>query len=223
MISPPPASNGLTLSGINKSFGREHVLRDLQLQLPVGALTLLLGQNGSGKSTMLRIAAGLSRPDGGTVSRGKHIAYVGHQSMLYGALTVRENLELAARLLRCSPDINSYLESWSIEGFQGKPVAELSKGQQARVAVARSLIHAPSLVLLDEPTAALDEASTCLLIEKLKGLSAAILVATHDVARLESHAKRAVILSGGSIAFDSERQESGGTKAVIQQYREINR
>lgn len=229
MTSPSQKNSaaGLCLREVSKSFGRERVLHNLDLDVRYGETTLLLGQNGSGKSTLLRISAGLSRADSGTIDRPKTIGYVGHQSLLYSALTVRENLLLAAELLRCEVDIDSYSAAWGISPFQGKPVFELSKGQHARVALARALIHAPDVVLLDEPTSALDEESTRLVFERLNALGTqaeapAVLIATHDVARLEQYAQRAVILSAGAVAFDSAK-EGGAVKSVIGLYRELNR
>ncbi|MBN8548669.1 MAG: ABC transporter ATP-binding protein [Deltaproteobacteria bacterium] len=217
------STRGLTMRGVHKSFGREQVLHDLSLDLRPAELTLLLGQNGSGKSTLLRIAAGLSRADQGHVERAERVGYVGHQSLMYAALTVRENLRLAAELAGVGADIDAALQEWNLLSCADKCLSQLSKGQQSRAALARAFLHDPSLLLLDEPTSALDEASTILLIEKLKASSAAILLATHDVARLESHAKRALVLTEGRISIDSAAGDQTTLETVVQRYREINR
>lgn len=227
-MSSPSHNNNLSrlsLRGISKKFGREHVLHNLDLEVQGGMLTLLLGQNGSGKSTLLRIAAELTRADRGTVESSTR-GFLGHQSFLYGSLSVRENVELAAKLKRVSPDMDSYLASWELTDIADKSVHALSKGQHAKAALARVFLDSPKVLLLDEPTSSLDEAATNLLIKKLEALrgeqSSAILVATHDVARLESHAQRAIVLSKGAVAADSA---SGGLslRSVVEQYRGLNR
>jgi ABC-type multidrug transport system ATPase subunit len=233
-LSAEEKKPGLSLRDVSKQYGRERILKSLSFDLFPGQLTLLLGQNGAGKSTLLRIAAGLSRADTGVVEYGGDerrptIGYIGHQNLLYSALTVKENLALAAKLGKRDADISSELQYWDLDGCGDRAVSDLSKGQQFRAGLSRALLHRPKLILLDEPTAALDDSSVKLLFEKLKLLisadvAPAVLIATHDVARLENYARRVIVLADGAMSADSlQRNGTSDVRAAVDQYRKINR
>lgn len=221
------------MRGIGKRFGQTKVLDGLDCVLNPGQCTLLLGHNGSGKSTLLRICAGLLRADSGgaspslPVSEGA-IAYLGHRNMLYSALTVEENLELALRLRGLNVELGSLLQQWNLERERGQTVATLSKGQQTRAALARVLLDNPRYIFLDEPTAALDERSVEALVSDLKSRTsgsnpAVVVIATHDIRRLEPLAQRVIVLFRGKIEHDSLGQGEHAVAQAVARYQELNR
>jgi ABC-type multidrug transport system ATPase subunit len=232
---PLSATPLFQLRELRKSYGSQSVLKSLDLDFFGGDFVLLLGANGSGKSTLLRICAGLIRPDGGRIEGDiGQIAHAGHALFLYAGLTVRENLDLASKLLgRPSENLDEYLTEWSMLSHAGKKISELSKGLQYRTSICRALLGGAAFTFLDEPTSSLDEASNTLLLEKLRARAernpdSFTVIATHDLARLKSSANRVVVLQDGQVAFDSRRKEEAlsraeAIEAAINFYLEINR
>src|ERR1700730_15462144 len=156
---------------LTKTFGVTPVLREVGIQIHEGRCALLIGGNGSGKSTLLRILAGLSQPTSGEAmvfgenSRNldaagrRRIGMLTHQSWLYPNLTARENLEFYAELygLADQNDLATKLiESVRLGASTNDRVREFSRGMEQRLSIARAMMTAPDLLLLDEPFAALD-------------------------------------------------------------------
>ena len=180
---------------LGRSFGEKRVLRDLDLEVRERELLLVTGPNGSGKSTLLALCAGLLAPTAGelevAVDRGR-IGYLAHEPLVYRELTALENLELYGRLYRVPERrerIGMLLERFDLWESRRSPVASFSRGMQQRLALCRTLLHEPALLLLDEPFAGLDEAGAELLDAELAALAGrrTLLVATHEpdrVARL---------------------------------------
>lgn len=220
----------LEVRDVTKTFGAQQVLKRLSLSCAPGEKILLVGANGAGKSTLLRIMAGLSRPDSGQVSYDScKIGLLSHHLFLYGRLSVRENLKLFGTVGGTS-DIDEISERLELSKVLGRPVAELSKGMQARVGIARTFIASPGLVLLDEPTSNLDEKGTTILLGEIERGRAATngkmtcIIATHDLHRLSSVATRVVVLNNGVVAADSGPHASQEIVAqTLDRYREVNR
>lgn len=220
----------LEVRDVTKTFGSLSVLKRLSLSCDAGEVTLLVGANGAGKSTLLRVIAGLARPDTGSVARqARTIGFLSHHLFLYGRLSVRENLKLFASV-QGGNDVDGLIDRLELSKVLDRPVAELSKGMQARVGIARAFIAQPDLVLLDEPTSNLDEKGTALLISEIKrrldesGWRATILIATHDLHRVASVASRVVVLADGGVAADSGANATAEQVAhVLDRYREVNR
>lgn len=220
----------LEVKDVTKTFGSLSVLKRLSLSCGSGEVVLLVGANGAGKSTLLRAIAGLSRPDSGSVTRDTtRIGFLSHHLFLYGRLSVRENIKLFASVQGASEwsDVVSRLE---LSKVVDRPLAELSKGMQARVGIARAFLGSPELILLDEPTSNLDEKGTSLLlgeIERRRSESNArstFLIATHDLHRIASIATRVVVLADGNVVADSGAGASRETIShVLDRYREVNR
>ena len=183
----------ITATGLEKRFGEKEVLRGLDVELPRGGFLLVTGRNGSGKSTLLRLFAGLLAPTGGALAVAadrRQIGYLGHEPLVYRQLTALENLELYGRLYRVPERrerIGMLLERYGLWEARHERVAAYSRGMQQRLALCRTLLHDPELVLLDEPYSGLDREGTALLDAELEQLAAArtLAVSSHQPERIE--------------------------------------
>lgn len=201
--------------GLVKMFGPTRALAGVDLELSAGTVTVIEGANGAGKSTLLEILSLLSRPTRGSLSFGKWDAWreramlratlgvLAHAAMLYPELTGRENLELFARMYGVPERrIDELAERFETTAFWHRPARTYSRGQLQRVALARALLHAPRLVLLDEPSTGLDVRSTERLIEAVSAertRGAIVVLITHDLALTERLADRRVRLARGRV------------------------
>ena len=174
--------------GLGRSFGAKNVLRDLDLDVAERDFLLVTGPNGSGKSTLLALCAGLLVPTSGEldvrVERGR-IGYLAHEPLVYRELSALENLDLYGRLYRVPERrerIGMLLERYGLWEARHERVATFSRGMQQRLALCRTLLHEPDLLLLDEPYAGLDEEGVALLDGELEVLAGTrtLLLATHD-------------------------------------------
>jgi heme exporter protein A len=190
---------GLEVERVHVWRGDRHVLKGVSLRLGSGELLHIAGQNGTGKTTLLRVVCGLLRPEQGTVSwLGRSIlsvreqyqaalAYASHEPALKGDLTALENLRFAVGLKRrVTPlELNASLERAGVAGCADLPARVLSAGQRRRVAMARVLAMRASLWLLDEPFTNLDAAGTLLmsglLQAHIEGGGSALVVAHHPL------------------------------------------
>lgn len=200
---PVPGGPVAGLAAVAKAYGDRVVLRDLTLQVDPGRLHVVRGRSGSGKSTLLRVLLGLERPDAGAVRlagedlggldraglarvRRGAAAVVAQDVHLAETVDVRTNLELARVVRGLPPDdaaAHRLLDDLGLLALAGREVRLLSGGERQRTAVARALVTAPRLVVLDEPTSQLDESAAELLATVLRAAAAAgaaVLVASHD-------------------------------------------
>lgn len=209
------ASEGVVLTQVSKSFGPVRALASVTASFPPAVVTAVLGANGSGKSTLLAIVGTLARPTSGKVSHGAigksaqeiraRLGWLGHDSLCYADLTGRENLELAARLYGVDPTsaVAEAVQRFELTAFLGRPFRTYSRGQRQRVALARALIHAPRLLLLDEPTTGLDAAGCARLTAVVREEAAKgsiVLVVTHDEGFAAEVASRTIRLERGRVA-----------------------
>jgi len=215
---PATGEPAISLRDLCREYDERPVLRDVSLDLPAGATLAVIGANGAGKSTLLRIVATLLRPSAGAVEvlgaalpreawkvRGR-LGYLGHEPLLYRELSVRENLELNARLHRVDdPDarIATLLERAGIAHRTDELVRNLSAGMLQRAAICRALVHAPELLLLDEPRSHLDLGAAGI-VDELLGPAAGRtrVVVTHEIDSGLGEADAVLALrADGSVAY----------------------
>jgi heme exporter protein A len=207
----------LTLSNVSRHFGRRRALSRVSFSCAAGDIFGLLGPNGAGKSTLLSIVATLLRPSSGDVRYGARsvqdcgaavrarVGLLGHEPQLYPELTAAENLRFFARLYGL-PDVDARIRQAlgqaALADRADDPVSGFSRGLRQRLALERALLHAPRLLLLDEPFTGLDQASAAALLARLRVLAAGggmIVIATHDLDLAEGLLTRSVILKDGRV------------------------
>jgi ABC-type multidrug transport system ATPase subunit len=216
----------LTADDVSRHFGRRKALSRISFQTRRGSILGLLGPNGAGKSTMIAVLATLLRPSGGAIRYGTHaakstgsglrarIGILGHDLFLYPELTARENLAFFAGLYGARDAQAAADRALARAGLADRahdPISSFSRGMRQRVALERSLIHAPRLVLLDEPFTGLDDASTAALVARLRGLrdeGAIVILATHDLDLADGLLDEALFLRDGRMLDTVARPEA---------------
>lgn len=173
----------MTLNHVSIAFDGRTVLNDFSLTLTPGSVTCLMGRSGSGKTTALRLMLGHLKPDSGSVSGfdGLRTGVVFQEDRLIEHMSARENVYLVTGSGVSAQKIDRALEELGLDE-PGKPVSKLSGGQRRRVAIARAVLFAPRLLLLDEPFKALDSATRILAADFIRENTngATVLVITHD-------------------------------------------
>jgi heme exporter protein A len=178
--------------GLEKRYGRKRVLANVDVTVPDGGFAVVTGPNGSGKTTLLRLFVGLAVPTRGSLAVDidrSRLGYLAHEPLVYRELTAVENLDLYGRLYRV-PEwrerIGMLLERFSLWDARNERVSTYSRGMTQRLALCRTLLHEPDLLVLDEPYSALDESGAGLLDRELEDLAGkrTFVVATHDPIRL---------------------------------------
>jgi heme exporter protein A len=188
--------------GLERRYGAKRVLRGLDLDVARGDFTVVTGANGSGKTTLLRLVAGLAAPTGGELTvdaERADLGFLGHEPLVYRELTAIENLVLYARLYRvpeARERIGMLLERFGLWDARNERASTYSRGMLQRLALCRTLLHEPSLLLLDEPYSGLDAEGAELLDRELaeRRARSTFLVATHDPERLAPLASGALAL-----------------------------
>jgi heme exporter protein A len=197
----------------------------VSLSLAAGESVLLVGPNGAGKTTLLRVLAGLLRASGGRVERRGRVGLVAHYSMLYDALTARENLRFFARLhgVEGRRRADDLLEQMGLAAFGDERVGAFSRGMTQRLAIARALLSDPDILLLDEPLTGLDDRSCAKVLQVLGELQArgrALLIASHQLAELLGVVTAIGFLIQGRLAA-MEPVAGRGAEAITARYREV--
>jgi len=213
----PPA---VRLTDLSLRIDDKPILEQIRLEVPAGQMVALLGHNGAGKSSLLKVLASLARPSAGRMElfgavvrigtgQGRaRIGLISHQPILYRDLSPRENLDFFGRLYDCDDPAaraTQLLERVGMTDRADDPVRTLSRGMVQRVSIARALMHDPGLLLADEPFAGLDAASVATLESLLTGLGRAgrtVIMANHDVRQSLDLADQVVVLRRGRVVLD---------------------
>jgi heme ABC exporter ATP-binding subunit CcmA len=227
----------LEARGLQRSFGRVRVLHGLDLLLGPGEALAVIGPNGAGKTTLLRMLAGLIRPTAGEVrllgqplGRSNHhsrraVGFLSHQSLLYDDLTLLENLTLAARLYSMERPLETAraaLDAAGLADRAGELPRRLSRGLLQRAALARSTLHNPRVLLLDEPFTGLDATASTRLRDDLQGRlsrGAGLILVTHTLSDAWELASRVAVLVRGRWAANEPR--SGTLDSFLTRYQRL--
>ncbi len=207
----------ITASNIIKRFGHKQVLRKLEFKAQQGEFVALLGSNGAGKTTFLRILSSLSKPNYGVIKIAGYslpvqasqvrlkLGVVSHQPLLYGDLSAEENLSFYAKLYGVqnrAQRIDEILSMIGLEKRRRDLVRTFSRGMQQRLAIGRAILHNPEVLLLDEPHTGLDQDASNMLDEILTSVATqgrTVVMTSHDLARVANLASRFDVLSKGKI------------------------
>lgn len=238
-MSAPAISCAARIRGLNKSFGdgasRLHVLKDVDMEVKLGDITMLIGPSGCGKTTLISILAGTLKPDGETGEltvldqdlrsmstaaitrfRAQNIGFIFQAFNLIPTLTLAENVSVPL-LIRgvgaraAEKKAREVLAQVGLGDRTKNRPAQLSGGQQQRVAIARALVHEPRLIICDEPTAALDAKNGQVVMELFENVARspdrAVLIVTHDN-RIFPHADRIASMDDGRIVEVHDMDEN---------------
>ena len=235
----PPGETVLSLRAISKNFGAVSALTDIDLDVRAGEVVALVGDNGAGKSTLVKVLSGVHQPSAGTMTfRGKPVTLDGPSAALslgiatvFQDLALCENLDVVANIFlgnELKPlqldEVSMEIKAWQLLNELSaripsvrEPVASLSGGQRQTVAIARSLLLDPKLILLDEPTAALGVAQTAEvldLIERVRDRGLGVVMISHNMEDVRAVADRIVVLrlgrNNGVFYPDASNQELVG-------------
>ncbi|MBS43336.1 MAG: ABC transporter ATP-binding protein [Nocardioides sp.] len=242
-----PSSHGtaaappvLSLQGITKRFGAVQALTDVSMDVAPGEVVALVGDNGAGKSTLVKIISGVYQPDAGSITfDGRQVSVSGPSAAqdlgiatVFQDLALCDNLDVVANLFLGQErlvgpvldEVAMEKEAWRLlRTLSAKipsvriPIASLSGGQRQTVAIARSLVGAPKVVMLDEPTAALGVAQTAEvlnLVERLRETGLGVILISHNMADVQAVADRIVVLRLGRNAATFHTEEAT-TEALV--------
>jgi heme exporter protein A len=215
----------IEVSKLSKRYGSKTVLHNLDFSVGKGEFVALLGANGAGKTTFLRILASLVRPTLGKVSIGGHflpgeasavrrrLGVVSHMPLLYGDLSAEENLFFYGRmygLKNLEPRVSKVFEMVGLEARRHDLLRTFSRGMQQRLAIGRAILHDPEVLLMDEPHTGLDQDACEMLDHVLRQVAQqgrTVVMASHDLVRVIDLATRFDVLSRGAIIACARLQE----------------
>jgi ABC-type multidrug transport system ATPase subunit len=206
------AAPSIAINNVVKQFGRFAALRGVTAEFDGGRFYAILGDNGAGKTTLLRALAGLAHPTRGEISifgqspknACREIGYMAHPSLLYDEMSGMENLRYFARLYGISGDgrCDAVIRAVGLDPALTRPVGQYSQGMRQRMSLARTILHDPRVLLLDEPFSNVDVHSAREMVGLLKGMRDAgktLFVVTHQALLLEGVADEFVWMQAGQI------------------------
>lgn len=196
-------TDALQVKGLRKNYGKKEVLKGIDLCVRKGNIFALLGVNGAGKTTALECIEGLRKYDGGSITINGRMGIQLQSASLPAHIKGMEAVHLFAKWNKAAVD-PSMLAALGVNDLASKQYREMSTGQKRRLHLALALISNPDIVFLDEPTAGLDIEGRISLHEYIRTLKAqgkTILLASHDMAEVESLCDNIAILKDGRIAF----------------------
>ncbi len=214
----------MEIQGLTKSFGNRRVLRGIDFVVERWESLVILGPNGAGKTTLIKMLATIMNPSSGRIlvdglsvkdnaeEIRRRIGVVTHQTFLYNNLTAYENLEFYSRMYDVPSFKGRIQEVVAMVGMTSRlydRVGTLSRGMQQRLSIARSLLHKPTIMLLDEPETGLDQQAISMLWEALQGEEEgkrSIILTTHNLERGFELGERLLILDKGKIVYQGSRE-----------------
>lgn len=211
----------IELENVSRSYGSKKAVQDLNLSIPSGELFAFLGPNGAGKTTTIKMMVGLLQPSAGVIrvqghdvvhearAAAHHVGYVPDEPCLYDKLSGREFLHFVADLYsmpRAAAEaaIATEIETFSLAGFIDHLTESYSHGMKQRLVFAAALIHAPPVLILDEPMVGLDPQNARVVKNRLRDLAktgTTIFMSTHTLSLAEEIADRIGIIFGGTLRF----------------------
>lgn len=213
--------HAIELDRLWKFYGDYPALRDVTLQVNEGACCALLGRNGAGKTTLLRILAGLSPFQKGAVrifgepprseKARRRNGFLGHGIGVYEDLSAQDNLTFFARVagVSCPAELaGAWLDRVGLSRVAAMPVRQFSRGMRQRLALARTFLHSPAVLLLDEPFTALDDRAIAMLSELMieaRQRGATLLVSTHQLREALAIASHVALVENGRLRYAGER------------------
>jgi heme ABC exporter ATP-binding subunit CcmA len=216
--------HAILLEKVWKFYGDYAAVHDFNLSVTEGSCWALFGRNGAGKTTLLRILAGLSHFQRGTVrlfgevprseKARLQVGFLGHGIGVYEDLTARENLSFFARMASLKDahgTINSWLQRVGLARTASMPVHQFSRGMRQRLALARTFLHSPGILLLDEPFTSLDDRAITMLSELLleaRQRGATIIISTHQLREALAIASHVALIENGKLRYSGERTEA---------------
>ena len=227
----------LTLEGVHTDIGAYHILHGVDLEVPRGQLTMLLGRNGAGKTTTLRTVTGLWRASAGRITfagrditamstpqvAGLNIAYVPETMGIFSDLTVKENMLLAARNAKRARDMDDTRLKWifslfpAVEKFWSHPAGKLSGGQKQMLAVARAIVEPRELLIVDEPSKGLAPAIINNMIDafaELKTSGVTILLVEQNINFAKKLGDSVAIMDNGKVVHSGSMQALAGDEEL---------
>jgi branched-chain amino acid transport system ATP-binding protein len=229
--------NLLTLSGVHTHIGAYHILHGVDLMVPKGQLTMLLGRNGAGKTTTLRTIMGLWHASKGTITfnkrditgmitpdiSGQNIAYVPENMGIFSDLTVKENMLLAARSAKRASQMDEVRLKWifslfpAVEKFWNHPAGKLSGGQKQMLAVARAIVEPRELLIVDEPSKGLAPAIINNMIDafqELKASGTTILLVEQNINFAKRLGDSVAVMDNGRVVHAGSMQALADDEAL---------
>jgi heme exporter protein A len=216
--------HAIALDRVWKFYGDYAAVRDFTLTVTEASCCALLGRNGAGKTTLLRILAGLSPFQRGAVhlfgqaprseKARLQAGFLGHGIGVYEDLTARENLHFFARVTGVAAPrttVDSWLDRVGLARTATMPVRQFSRGMRQRLALARTFLHSPTVLLLDEPFTSLDDRAIAMLSELLleaRQHGATIIISTHQLREALPIASHVALIENGSLRYSGERTEA---------------
>ncbi len=184
----------MTIKNLNKSFENNIIFKDANFEFSTGKITYLMGKSGIGKTTLLRIIAGLDKNYTGEVERFERLAYVFQEPRLFPSLTIGENIKIVNQ--HSSVDVKEILEIVELSKCENMYPNELSGGMKTRVSIARAIYYDADVVLMDEPFSSIDQDMKNRIAPKIfnKLSNKTIIVVSHDETEAKTYSNKIVIL-----------------------------
>ncbi len=217
---PFQAQMPLSFRNVSKSYGKNVAVKGLNIEIKNGEKVALLGENGAGKSTTLKIISGLMRPDAGYVriygqlpsslSAKQHIGYLPEDPSPYLNLSVRENLEYIGAIRQTrnlETRVDDLIYHLQLKNYEKQKPLSLSRGNKQKLCLALSIIHEPSFCVMDEPLNYLDIPTQEIIFQYFESMNSSFIISTHILSIARRLTERIIIISSGTKIWDGKLAE----------------